>query len=166
MLVFTFHEVGGKVILLLSCVILFTRCLCMMSLPVWLPGPMFLLGDSLYLVPCSFQEGVSVSNPMLIPETPTGQRSPWTETSWTKTCRQRPNLDRDPQRQFPQQRPLWTETPLDREPPLLDREPPLLDRDPRAKTPRMVKSGRYTSYKNAFLLSSVNSSTTNKIAFQ
>ena len=32
---------------------------CMMSLPVWLPGPMFLLGWSLSLVPCSFQ-GVSV----------------------------------------------------------------------------------------------------------
>ena len=26
--------------------------LCMMSLPVWLPGPMFLLGGSRSLVPC------------------------------------------------------------------------------------------------------------------
>ena len=47
--------------------------LCMMSLPVWLPGPMFLLeglclwshvpsGGSLSLVPCSFW-GVSVLRP-------------------------------------------------------------------------------------------------------
>ena len=28
----------------------------MISLPVWMPGPMFLLGESLSLVPCSFQE--------------------------------------------------------------------------------------------------------------
>ena len=33
--------------------------ICMMSLSVWLPGPIFLLGMSLSLVPCSFQ-GVSV----------------------------------------------------------------------------------------------------------
>ena len=34
------------------------RGLCMMSLPVWLPGAMFLLG-SLSLVPCSFQGSLS-----------------------------------------------------------------------------------------------------------
>ena len=35
------------------------RGLCMMSLPVWLTGPMFLLGrGSLSLVPCSFQGGL------------------------------------------------------------------------------------------------------------
>ena len=31
--------------------------LCMMSLPLWLTGPMFLQGGSLSLVPCSFQVG-------------------------------------------------------------------------------------------------------------
>ena len=35
------------------------RGLCMLSLPVWLTGPMFLLGrESLSLVPCSFQGGL------------------------------------------------------------------------------------------------------------
>ena len=29
----------------------------MMSLPVWLPGLVFFLGGSLFLVPCSFQGG-------------------------------------------------------------------------------------------------------------
>ena len=43
---------------LLVCVILFTGGgLCIMSLPVWLTGPMFLPGGSLSLVPCSFQMG-------------------------------------------------------------------------------------------------------------
>ena len=61
----------------------------MMSLPVWLPGPMFLWG-SLSLVPCSFQVGVSVSGPTFLP----GHRPPHP-------------LDRDPG-----QRPLLTQTPL------------------------------------------------------
>ena len=30
----------------------------MMSLPVWLPGPMFLLGGSMSLASCSFQGGL------------------------------------------------------------------------------------------------------------
>ena len=53
--------------------------LCMMSLPVWLPSPMFLQGGSLSLVPCSRTE------------------TPLTETPWTET-------------------PIpWIETPLDRD---------------------------------------------------
>ena len=39
--------------------------LCIMSLPLWLSGPMFLLGGSLSLVPCSFQ-WVSVSGTMFL----------------------------------------------------------------------------------------------------
>ena len=35
--------------------------LCMMPLPVWLPGHMFLLRGSLYLVACSFEGGGSLS---------------------------------------------------------------------------------------------------------
>ena len=50
------------------------------------------------------------------------------------------------------------ETPLDRDPPVhrpLWKRP--LDRDPSwTETPLMVKSGRYTSYWNAFLLQAVN----------
>ena len=70
-------------------------CLCVMSLPVWLPGPMFLPGESLYVVPCSFwQRGlclwshvpsrglclwshVPARHPSQRPPHPT----PWTETS-------------------------------------------------------------------------------------
>ena len=37
------NQVWGKVMFLLACVILFTRGLCMMSLPVWLTSPMFFL---------------------------------------------------------------------------------------------------------------------------
>ena len=79
----------------------------MISLPVWMPGPMFFLGGSLSLVPCSFKgdiclwsdipfEGVSVQRPP-------GQRPPWTETP----------LDRDPlgQRPLRTEIPPWTDTP-------------------------------------------------------
>ena len=52
------NEVWGKVMFLhLSVSHSVQRGLCMMSFPVWLPGPMFLLGGSMSLVPCSFQEG-------------------------------------------------------------------------------------------------------------
>ena len=59
------------------------------------------------------------------------QRPPWTETP----------LDRDP----PGQRPPWTENPLDRDPPG--------QRPPWTETPHMVTSGQYASYWNAFLCS-------------
>ena len=46
---------------LLACVILFMGAggLCMMSLPVWLPGPMFFL-EGLSLVPCTFWGSLSL----------------------------------------------------------------------------------------------------------
>ena len=50
--------------------------LCMMSLPVWLPCPMFLLGEGLWSM---FLQGVSVQRGL-------PDRDPWTETP----------LDRDP----------------------------------------------------------------------
>ena len=67
------NQVWRKAMFLLACVILFTGVagLCMMSLPVWLPGPMFLLG-SLCLwshVPSRWD---SVSGPMFLP----GQKPP------------------------------------------------------------------------------------------
>ena len=38
-----------------------------MSIPVWLPGPMFLLGwGSLCLVPCSFWKEISMPGPMFL----------------------------------------------------------------------------------------------------
>ena len=55
---------GGKVIFSVASVILSRGVLCMMSLPVWLPGLMFLLEGSLSLVPCSFG-GVSVRGVLL-----------------------------------------------------------------------------------------------------
>ena len=42
---------------------------CIMSIPVWLPGPMFLLGwGSLCLVPCSFWKEISMPGPMFLLE--------------------------------------------------------------------------------------------------
>ena len=81
------NEAWGKAMFLLASVILSTGGvgLCMMSLPVWLPGPMFLRGGGfLSLVPCSFQ-GVSVSGPMFL-DRDSPDRNPRTETP----------LDRDP----------------------------------------------------------------------
>ena len=88
--------------------------LCLMSLHVWLPGPVFLRGDlclwshvlskgSLSLVPCSFQ-GVSVCGPVFplggsldresVNRGPPGRRPPEQRSLWTCTPRQRPP-DRD-----------------------------------------------------------------------
>ena len=70
------------------------------TVPVWLPGPMFLsFQRSLSLVPCSFWEEVSVPGQMNPPD----QRTPWTETSF---------LDRDP---TGQSLAFCTKTPLDRD---------------------------------------------------
>ena len=70
------HEVWGTVMFLHTSVILSTGSLCMMSLPVWLPGPMFLLG-------------VSVFGPMLILGV-----SVW-DVTFQRTPR-RPPRNRDP----------------------------------------------------------------------
>ena len=48
----------------------------MMSLPVWLPGSMFLPG-SVSLVPCSFRRGLPDRDPL--DRDPPGQRSPDTD---------------------------------------------------------------------------------------
>ena len=53
------NEVLGKVIFSDASVILSTGGLCIMLLPISLPGPMFLLWGYLSLIPCSFW-GVSV----------------------------------------------------------------------------------------------------------
>ena len=58
------NEVWGKVVFLQVSVCPQGGGLSMMSLPVWLTGPMLLGGLS--LAPCSFQ-GVSASSPMLLP---------------------------------------------------------------------------------------------------
>ena len=64
------NEVWGKVIFSATCVLLFGReCLCMMSLHVWLPGSMFLLG-----------RGVSVPGPMFRGGGSLSGRPHWTET--------------------------------------------------------------------------------------
>ena len=56
------NEVWGKVMFLLASVILSRGGggLCMMSLPVWLPGPMFLPGGFLSLFLCSFWGSLSL----------------------------------------------------------------------------------------------------------
>ena len=94
------NEVWGKVMFLLASVILSTGGggLCVMSLPVWLPGPMFLPG------------GVSVSGPMFL----LGIRCFWSHVpsggslsrgvSLTKNPRQRPPPNRDPLSQYGKER--------------------------------------------------------------
>ena len=54
------NEVWGKVIFSDIFHSVHGEGLCIMSLPVWLPGSMFLMEGSLSLVLCSFLEGVSV----------------------------------------------------------------------------------------------------------
>ena len=91
----------------------------------------------------SIGEGVSMTETPL-DRNPPGQRTPGQRPSWTET-------PRDPQTENP----TWTEAPGQRTPctktPSGDRPP--RDRDlPWTETPRTVKSGRYASYWNAFLL--------------
>ena len=87
-------------------------CLCMMSLPVWLPGPMFLLrGSSVPRGLCltaSVSRGVFVKAGLCL-RISVREISP--EGTWDQ--RQRPPPDKDP----------LTETPLDREPPPYDKDP-------------------------------------------
>ena len=113
------------------------RGLCMMSLPVWLPGPMFLFGG---LCPWSH-----VSSGGLCPwsHVSSGGLCPWSHVSSGGLCLwshvvpcsfqgvflTETSLDRDP----PGQRLLWTETPLDRD-------------LPRQRPPGTVTSGRCASY--------------------
>ena len=73
----------------------------MMSLPFWLPGPIFLLGV-VSVSDSKFLRGLYVQGVSLIRD-PTGQRPHWSETP----------LDRDPTGQ----RPPLTETPPNRDPP-------------------------------------------------
>ena len=111
MLLLPANEVWGKVIFSQACVShsVHRGGLFMMSLPVCLPGPMFLLG-------------VYVSGPIfLLGCLPDRDLHPWTETSWTVTPLDGVLLDRDPRTETP-----WT------------------------VAPRMVKSGWYAPYWNAF----------------
>ena len=126
--------------------------LCMMLLPVWLPGPMFLLREGgLLLWSHVPSRGVSVSGPMFL----LGGLSPGGLADRHPLNKgppgERPPLDRDPP---PGQRPpSWTKTShLERDHPWT--ETSFLDRDlpPGQRPPFMVKSGRYASYCNAFLL--------------
>ena len=78
--------------------------LCMMSLPVWLPGPMFFL-EGLSLVPCTFWGSLS-----LVPYS--FQRGSLVPCSFWGSLSTSYLPDRDP---FGQ-RPFWTETLLDRDP--------------------------------------------------
>ena len=140
------------------------RGYCMMSLPFWLPGSMFLLRDGgLLLWSHVHSRGVSVSGPMFLLGVSL-QGVLLTETPWRETTpgqrplpgQKTPLLNRDlPPGQRP---PSWTETPftetpLDRdhpswtETPLLDRNPPPGQKPPSwTETPCVVKSGRYASY--------------------
>ena len=100
--------------------------LCMITLPVWLPGPMIWTLGGFCLFPRSFQGDLCLW--FYVPSRGSLSRglSPW----------QRPPRQRDP-------------LPPDRDPPSPRTETPLL---PGQRPPCMVKSGRYASYLNAFLL--------------
>ena len=85
-------------------------------------------------------------------------RPPWTETPKQRTPNRDPPRQRPPGQRIPGQRPLWTETPLDRDP--SGQRPPQTEtpwtenpgqRPVWTETPRRtLTSGRYASYWNAF----------------
>ena len=110
--------------------------LCMMSLPVWLPGPMFLLGGALclwshVLSAGSLSRGISVQGNFCPGGLYPGGLCPGESLSRGSLSRRglspRSLCQADPQ----------TETPTE---------------TPQQRPPYMVKSGRYASYWNAFLL--------------
>ena len=114
----------------------------MMSLPVWLPCPMFLPGG-LCLWSHVPSRGVSVSGSMFLPggslsgvllaptqrlpQRPPGQRPPWTETPQYRNTPMGGDtpMDRDP----PFKRPLLDRPPGQRHPPGLTPTPPLYCRE-------------------------------------
>ena len=105
----------------------------------WGMGSLYNVTSSLATRPYVPSRKVSVSGSMFL-LWGLCQGDPWTETLLTETTQKRPPEQRPPspgQRRPLTETLLWTETPLNRDP-------------PGQSPPQTVKSGQYISYWNAF----------------